>query len=282
LEIAMVPVRLALLSLAALIAGCTADIRTDRLKADALAPDRVQHGRELLAKLAEHYGAAAWKQHHTTELVFHDDWASALAWITGKEPWDQEDQVRLRWQCGADTARADFLAGPRKGEAEGMKWQRTYLQKSGWARPRPVEDPELRFILRALTFLTEMPFRIGDAETVTYEGTETLDGKTYDRVFATWGALEAHSDADQYLLWIDQGSGDLVRADFTVRQTAKFYRTTAWFSDLRTIDGARLPLRITLTDFGKRPSEGYVHDLKAETAAFDSFPAVQLDPTAAP
>ena len=271
----------AALGLFALTLGaCTADLRTARLDEGALAPTRTHKGRALLTELGDRYGAAAWRRSTTTEVVFRDDWDSVLVAMMGMEPWDEEDLIRFRFRTGTFDIRADFMDGPRKGEVQGLQAWQTYAQAPDEAAPRFEEDDDVRFMLPAIVYLSELPFRLANAELVTYEGEAALDGRPHDRVFATWGGLEAHTGADQYLLWIDRASGQLTRADYTVREAARILDATVWYGDLRQVGGVTVPHRLTITDRGVAPAEGYLHQVRVQSFALDSFPEGVLYPRA--
>lgn len=56
-----------------------------------------------------------------------------------------------------------------------------------------------------------------NAPILKYAGTTTFENNDYDLVFATWQQLKPHQEHDQYLLYINQKTGHLDFANYTVR-----------------------------------------------------------------
>ncbi len=120
-------------------------------------------------------------------------------------------------------------------------------------------------------------------------------GRSYERVFVTWGAAEPHLEDDQYLLWIDKETGLVEMVRYTVRElllmteglthslTRALGAGTIHFDDYREIDGVMIPFVQTvnlaeplLTQY---PVSGtFLHRLEIEDARFDTIPPETLTP----
>lgn len=257
------------------LAACvTTDLRSDGLAAIGARPDDASaaRGQALLEALAQRHGHAAWANHQTAELLLRDDWDSALAWMMGLQPWDEEDLLRLRYQPGTFNARVDFLEGPRQGEVRGLQSWVTYGRDPDQRDIAAREDDEAAFMLPAQLYLVELPFRALQATLVAYDGEAELEGRRYERVLVTWGSLEPHAEHDQYLLWIDQETGLLGLVDYTVRDQGSFFQARAFYGELAEVQGVTLARRLTVMGAGASSTDAYLHQVRVEEARFDSFP----------
>lgn len=261
--------------LALALAACTADLRHPTLVEQPPTADAQARGRQLLANAALKHGQPTWQRYITAEFVFRDEWDSALAVVLGIEPWDGEDRVRIRVMRGGYDSRVDFLDGPRKGEAWGLMGADYWAVEDGVVEREP-EDGE-GFVVRALVYLFTLPMRITDAEIITYDSQIRVGGQTYDRVLATWKSLEPN-DADQYRVWINQGTGRIDLVDFTVRDQGGFLTSRAIFADYRKVGGVLIPFDVTVTDVGKTVDDPFLHRVIMEEVGFDTFAPEALQP----
>lgn len=267
-----------MLLLAAVVTACTADLRGDVLSQRGATADAETRGRQILTRAAESHGVAAFEGHSTVEYVFRDDWDSTLASIMGLEPWDAEDLIRLRMVRGTFDGRVDFVAGPREGEAWGVRDGVHWTVDDGVVERTPDEGEG--FVLRALAYLIELPFRIGEGSVVLHDGVVEFEGRRYDRVFVTWGGLEP-GDADQYRVYVDRQTGRVGLVDHTVREQGSFFQSRTVYGDHREVAGVLVPFRLTITDVGQGEADPFIHQLVMESAAFDTFAAGAIEPDGA-
>ena len=89
--------------------------------------------------------------------------------------------------------------------------------------------------------MVSISIRIREAQIISYGGEETINGKTYNVLYATWGAEAANTDYDQFLLYLDQSTNKLEILYFTVRDKMNKISVTAEFKDLRKVDDFELP-----------------------------------------
>lgn len=269
----------AVLALALGATGCAAaDLRSEALVDEGATPERVERGRELLAAAAERHGLDAWRSRRTTEVTLRDDWASFLAVVTFSKPWDAEDLFALRFENGTFNAQAVFLEGRRAGQTIGLQAWRRYRRAPDGALTWDVERNRAGFVLPALVYFVELPFRLLDAPVVVFDETATFEGRPCDKVLATWGAPEPQPGLDQYVLWIDRETELVRRADFTVREEARFVAFTVFYDDYRTVDGVRVPFLQTVSAAEEAYRDDFAHQVRVESVRYDAFDVAELYP----
>lgn len=267
-----------------------ADLRTESVRNPA--PDSERRGRELLERLAGRHGLAAWKRHATMEVLARDSWP-------GGGPWWPEATQRFRTQAllGTFTSRAELLDGRGQGEVWGIQAWAPYKKKTAEAVPTFLAEPEraITFYLPTLHYFNELPFRLRSAPVVRDAGERRHRGRSYQRVFATWGGPEPRPEHDQYVLWIDPETRLLSMVRYTVRDglasrspaQARLFRSvmlgTMHFEDYRDVDGVMVPfvqtVVLTPPELTRYPlSEHFFHRLELDEARFDTVPREALLP----
>ena len=182
--------------------GCLplADIRPDTVDPEATDLDAEARGRALLEAAADaHGGLAAWQQKQTTELIFRDEWRGLATLMA---PWPSSD---VRANIVQRTRTFDSVVTFQDGAPDGLVWGIEAWKPwvdDGSGRQN-VEDSDIRFMLPTTQYFVEMPFRMLEAELVRDAGPVTVDGVTYDTVYATWGGWSANEDYDQYVIYLD-------------------------------------------------------------------------------
>lgn len=267
------------------------DLRNAEVRAER--PDAERRGRELLARMSERHGLSAFRRHATMQATACDRWPGGSAW------WPQDVQCfRSQARLGTFSSRVELLDGPERGDVWGLQSWAPYRGRAGETPAFLSEsDPAITFYLPTLQYFNELPFRILGASIVRAAGEAHLGGRTYDRVFATWGRPEPNGDHDQYVLWIDRETGLLSKVRYTVREAAarmsasqrRWLRPiilgTMHYEDYRSVDGVMMPFAQTVTlsppELTREPlSSHHFHRLEVREVAFDSMPpeALVLDP----
>jgi len=251
-----------------LLTACLADIRPAAVEVSA-APDREEEGRALLAAAAEaHGGLDTWRATETIELVFRDDWHGMARMFN---PWP-EASVRAHIVQKPTTfdSRATFLGGTADGLTWGIEDWQTYTVSAEGERI-DVDDADIRFMLPTTQYFVDLPFRLTEAELVRAVGEQTLQGETYDVVYATWGSIEKNADYDQYVVYIDPQTHLVEHVTYTVREMAPFVTGTCHLSEHQQVGGLWLPGRMTVTaDPEADPGDGGMHTMVVEAARTDS------------
>lgn len=261
-----------LLLLPALLgAGCLANLRPDGLPPGRPDPGQEARGRAVLAQMLEAHGGEAWARTKSLELVATDEWRGMFA-VLGN-PWPEDKvQVDLRYRVGSFDGQAEFLAGDRAGLVWGVQAWRTYTRAPG-AAPVFQEDADIRFMLPALQYLFELPIRIQGAELVAYAGDGMLEGRPCDVVLATWGSLDGHRGADQFVLYVDRETHRLLKAHYTVRDFAGFAEGAVYYDDYRAVDGVLIPFSQRIVSAGDDPPDEWIHTVQVSDARTNTVPA---------
>ncbi len=258
-----------------LFAGCaTADLRSEQLREQGLRAEVRDRGHAVLDAMAHAHGLSAWRSKRTTQVTMRDDWDSALATLLRLKPWDDDELLRFRIENGTFNTRVDFLDGPRKGGVQGMQAWRTYTKESD-GEIEFEDDKNIRFFLPAITYFIELPFRLHKAPVVSYEGEAIFNSRRYDKVLVTWQSLSPN-EHDQYVLWINQVTGLMDLATFTIREQGDFFKSTIYFDDYRVVDGVQVAFRQTIADLQEDYAENYLHQMRLEEFSFDSFDRTEL------
>jgi len=257
-----------------------ADLRNAHVLREGDGAENRARGRALLEAAAEAHGLAAWQGYETLEITATDDWSGSFA---GRQmTWWQTERQRLRHRMvvGTFTARVTLLDGPEEGLEIGAQAFRTFADGE-----RTEDDDRAHFYPPTLNYFAELPFRLLSADVVTYAGQGRYGGRTFERVFVTWGSLEPREEVDQYDVWIDPQTHHLHSCRYTVREGMPAAAATIFFEDLRDVGGVMLAYRQTVVfeahDDAPAPlGESFLHRYTIEDAAFDAVPRadVILDP----
>ena len=249
------------------LVGCLSDIRPDSFAASAEDPEAAARGRALLEDAAEaHGGLAAWRARDSVTVELTDEWQGIGRLFN---PWPSRMiDVRLEQKLGTFDSRATFLndqdAGLVWGIAEGESW----VQPPGKSA-KPKNDGDLRFILPTMHYFTEIPYRLLEAPLVLDLGRETIDGRTYERVYATWESLEPNAEYDQYVVYIDTETGRIAKTHYTVREIFRSVSGTMHYEDYQAVDGAWMPHWMVVTSTPQDALEDYLHEVRVRSWSFD-------------
>ncbi|MFT6965707.1 MAG: hypothetical protein ACJAT1_000915 [Marivirga sp.] len=261
------------------------DLMPDSLQGDKNAVENEAKGKEIMRKAWVAHGIDSLYAHEVYELTAVDDWKGPMAGM-GKL-WPQKNtKLQLKYVPNTFDAQLTFLDGETKGMKAGLQaWQYYEKQVNGEIDFDVQNNTKYRFGMAAFQYFIELCGRLNKAEYIRYAGEKEFNGKQYDLVFATWGALKGHPAHDQYLLYINQENNMLEYVSFTVRDnyldmpgSGIFYGSAA-YSDIRNVDGFQVPFTISL--FMNGPSidnNDYLHQLKLSTFSFDGFDQSELYP----
>lgn len=209
------------------------DIRPQSVSVDA-DPGAEARGRALLLSAFEaHGGQAALSRHRTEHLSLHDEWFGAAKWFN---PWPSADQhLSMTANIHTFDSYAALLDGPEAGVTWGITEGRTWRETPAGRVFEP--DADIAFMLPTVHYFLEMPQRLTEAALVRYVGDESIGGRDYHVVYATWGSITANREFDQYLVYIDAETGRLGKVAYTVREVASVASGVAHLDDQREIDG---------------------------------------------
>ena len=221
------------------------------IRPEGMAGTSGSQARQLLQALAQtHGGDQRWRASRAARVQLRDHWPQGLMKLVGS-PWKAGESLDLTFLTARDMGRLTFRGGERDGLVWGIQHWQTYTETPKGVRAFAPDDT-IKFWLPTIQYFVEMPFRIGEADVVRYAGEQRLDDTPYDKVFATWHDPEPQPDVDQYVLWINRGTGRLDYAQYTVRDMGKLIEGCMRFEDFRDIDGFTIPFKMTA---GGSPSQ---------------------------
>lgn len=242
------PLKLNALLLLLTLTGCgLSDLRPEDLREQTKISELSSNkGRAILERMEQAHGTRqAWMAHGSVEVVLEDDWPNLLERNVAM-PWSQNpSQLRMTMMLGQDNARIEFLNGEDKGHAWGLQQWATYLVEPG-GLPKFKAHEDAWFYVPTLAYFFEAPMRLSEAQFVAYGGTRTLNKKTYELVYLTWGSVEPRDDIDQYVAWIDPKTQQLAMLEFTVRDLFGFITAAAVYEGWHEVQGVMVPKRITI------------------------------------
>ncbi|MEL6851455.1 MAG: hypothetical protein AAFP92_23240, partial [Bacteroidota bacterium] len=199
-----------------LLQGCMADMRTPNIKKQGISQQEEQKGRALIEAAWTKHGFSNLKHHQTYGFTGDDIWKGMMGKM-GK-PWPEaESQIGFKYAVGSFDSQATFLNGQRKGLKAGLQSWNYYEQEPGKALAFVETDERIAFGLSAFHYFFELLDRMKSLPIVAYAGEKAFDGKKFDMVFATWEKAEPHMAHDQYVLWINQATGLLEYAVYSLR-----------------------------------------------------------------
>ena len=139
----------------------------------------------------------------------------------------------------------------------------------------PKNDKTIEFWLPTYLYFVEAPLRIFEADVISYAGERTLNGKTYDLVYATWNDAEPQKDLDQYILWIDRETHILRQMQYTVRDKSSWIHATLRYTEYEKNDtGILFPLEMRVNLLGPNKMKDF-HKVSLENVQLSTIPKIQ-------
>lgn len=220
-----------------------ADLRPAYLSNEIATKD-YEKGKALLAEMQAAYGGMDnWLAHQTGSYAQIADWYEDKMGMSGWDELPQEFQMTSI--LGTDDSELTLLNGINTGQTWGVQDWKSYQKKDGEKKFIHNEKYHHKLIYKNYWF--QFPFRISEAPIIAYAGEGTVNGQTYDLLYATWGSEAPNRQYDQYVLYLNQDTKLVEWLHFTLREKAKFVKITAQFTDFKTINGIVAPFTQYIT-----------------------------------
>ncbi len=211
------------------------DIRNSYLKKGITEKDKLK-GKSILLKIQEAYGGAnEWKKLKKISFVQKADWY-------GKKDlshWDTLPQIFLMdIKASSFDCSLKLLNGPNNGR----KWNLNNDVIS--CSDKNVTEQEKKNYKDKMMFKNywfQLPFRLDEADIISYAGTEELKGINYELLYITWDNENPNSDYDQYILYIHPEKYLIDHLHFTVRDKFPSVGLSTQFTDFKKINNFTLP-----------------------------------------
>ena len=235
----------------AIISCKTVDIRTTEVKTNFNA----QLGEEVLKKMREAHSLHKWDSIETYSFHLTDEFYGLMGKFGNPFPNNKAD-FEFQAIPKTFTSQVKFKDEKWDGKIWGIQSWRTFSSnKNGPIELHSTNDKTIEFWLPTYQYFIETPLRIFEADIISYAGERTLNGRTYDLVYATWKTAEPQKDIDQYILWVDQENHLLKQMQYTVRDQYKWIHATLRYTKYQeTNERILIPteMKVNLFEPGKR------------------------------
>ncbi|MCZ6807433.1 MAG: hypothetical protein O7F08_10805 [Deltaproteobacteria bacterium] len=252
-----------------------ADLRPDSLVEDT--PAAREAGAKRLEALAAGHGLDAWLGYRVMDVTMEDVWYGDMIKRFVMH-WEESPQaLHGHFIRGAWTGQLELLSGPDKGDRWGIQDWKTWTAEPG-EEPVFEQDATVEFVVPTTHYFLELPLRMRSATVALDAGQGVWEGKTYDLLFTSWDTTQPVPGVDQYVLWIDPGTGLLARADFTVRDQGGAVVGSARYGDYADFGGVKVAKEIAIFALMPGGMEMPVHTFVTEKIEWDTVPPDDLRP----
>lgn len=245
-----------LMGIMILVQSCAiTDLRTNLMIEQ---PDlQYEKGRALLEKAAEAYNLNRWKSLDTYSVTIHDKFNGLVGKMGNPFP-GNEATLQLNYIPNTFTGNGIFQKGKNEGLLWGIQSWNTYSQQPG----EPLvfkKDKNITFWIPTYQYFFELPFRLLQADVVTYAGEGKMYGQTYELVFVSWKKAAPQKDIDQYIVWINPENHRVEKVEYTVRDMFKFITGALHFKDFREVEGLSIPFYMPVES---NMMKGFLHEIR--------------------
>jgi len=216
-----------------------ADIRNDFLKKGS-SPENAKKGKELITKLENACGGYDhWKKFKTAEFTQTADWyENETNWTVNPQ------EFKMTCSIGSSDGSLTLLNGPKKGTSWNIKNGMTYspdgkMDKENHQMVWHKQDYK--------SYWFQIPFRIRDADFISYGGQREIEGVNYNIVYATWHSETPNSKYDQYMLYLHPETHQLHWLEFTLRDRHPMAGGISQFTKYKENNGLTLPMSQFIT-----------------------------------
>lgn len=251
------------LGIALLLTGCKpVDIRTSAAVQAMQAPDAEQRGKTLLAAMAAAHYADKWLDHPTSEIEMSDTYFGFFRLFA---PFPGSEAVfHLRYINATYDGTMTLANGKQKGRVWGISDWKTWRRRPGkektWKKKK-----NIWFWVPTYQYFLMFPLKIQEATCVRHAGTQTIQGKPHEVVFASWNSPEPQKDMDQYMIYLDPESKLIRYIWYTVRGQGKPFHAGLIMQGQQEIGGIVLPEKMLVigpkVDF-EDPQKGHLMQVR--------------------
>lgn len=250
----------------------TADLRTETAKSN---PNPAK-AKQLLQEMGEAHGIQYWDQLATYQVTFEDEFYGLMGWY-GKPFSDYNTRFELQYIPESYDGTLTQVSGPDKGEKWGIQSWQTYVPNEQGAAIFKSHSKGL-FWLPTYQYFIEFPLRIQEATALAYAGTNTINGQRCEGVIASWSTTEPQRHTDQYLIWLDAESKQIVKLEYTIREMYNFLTGAAYYTQYKNYDGVLLP-SIMPVESNSVPN-GLLHEMRILNFQSNPVSVASLRPNA--
>ncbi|MEO1051020.1 MAG: hypothetical protein AAFX87_10350 [Bacteroidota bacterium] len=261
-----------------------ADVRPDQLKSGRINASDQQKGQALLEESIKAMGYDKFATVETYETTAQFYWR--FPWNTmpmHSFPGARNKPLRFRFQVGSFDGQAEYLAGRKEGYTFGLQSWETYCEKPS-TEAEQTKDARRSWGLATFHYILETPYRLLNADIITYAGSKEFEGQMYDLVFVSWDKPEPHKEHDQWLLYINQETKFVDLSHLTIRDffvpfpKSMAVGTVRFNNRVKTDPGMMLPSDIVIQLLAPKKEKRHVYRLTFKDYAFNTFPIDEIKP----
>ena len=193
-----------------------ADIRNNIVK-QGITEQSTAKGKELLGKYEEASGGFdKWSSYKTGTFTQTADWYGK-----GKHWTIDPQQYSLTAELGTMDGELTLIDGPMAGKTWTTKAGKVHaIEENGDKVPDYHEIMTHSFPYK--TYWFQFPFKVREADFISYAGTREIEGQNYEALFVTWHSEEPNTEFDQYILYLNPDTYLLDYLEFTLRDFNQF------------------------------------------------------------
>ncbi|MEL7002921.1 MAG: hypothetical protein AAFN93_09340 [Bacteroidota bacterium] len=276
-----------LLTLASIIffTSCKmADVRTDYMLSKEGSADLEKKGRQILSASIEAMGYDKLDAIESYETTAKFDWR--FPWSSmplNSLPGAKGNDIQFKFKPNSFDGQVEYLEGRKKGDIHGLQSWKTY-RLDDENKPEYTKDKRRSWGLSSYHYMLEGPYRLINADIVTYAGVKEFEGQKYDLVFVSWETEDPHKEHDQWLLYINQKTKFVDLANLTIRDFFLPFPpnmaegTVRYLDRVKTSAGIHLPSDMVIQLMAPKKEKKHVYRITFKDYKFDSFPQDVLQP----
>lgn len=281
----MKKIALSIIASVVLLSSCKmADVRTDQMLRQDITKSHELKGKQLLRASIEAMGYDKLDNIESYETVARFNWKFPWAVMpVNSLPGAKGNDIRFRFKTNSFDGQVEYLEGRKKGDIHGLQSWKTYtFDKTG--APQFTKDKRRSWGLSSYHYMFEGPYRLTNADVITYAGTKEFEGNKYDLVFVSWQSAEPHKEHDQWLLYINQKTKFVDLANITIRDFFMPFPpnmaegTIRYLDRIKTSAGIYFPKDIVIQLMAPKKEKKHIYKISFRDYKFNSSPVEQLLP----
>jgi len=259
-----------IMAMGIIMAFYRAHIRPASLRNTDVSDIAINRGRALLGEAESAHGFEQWQNRTTTDILAVDDWVDMMGNLLINPFSIPRQEIKIQLLNGTWNSRLELIEDSHAKEVWGIQSGNSYKRRQG-EEPVFKPDKDVEFFLPTYQYFFEFPFHVKSADIVIDIGESQFEGKTYDRVFATWKSLEPISEVDQYIVWIDKDTKLVRRIEYTIREMGDFFMGSTNFEDYKLVDSIMVPHQLDAHAIMPGGIEMLMHTITVEEVRFDTM-----------
>lgn len=249
-----------------LLTSCLTDLRTEFNKKEGYSESNQEKGRQLLESTLEVVGMKKLEACNSYTVKFSDEFLNFTGAFANPYK-DKFNQFELAYVPGTMNGRMTFLNGKEKGKNFVLEDGETYEVVDGYRTRGDSDDKRTKFWLPTYQYFIEFPWRILEADKISYAGGQTFNEKKYDLVLASWNQFEPQRKLDQYLIWISKETGRVEILQYTIRDYYGFIKGVTFMEDYKTFGGVEFPTSMRVKT--RLNQKNLMHHMRIDSVTFN-------------